>query len=349
MHRGLSRFAAAVTVACSLAAPAAPRAGDLSAAGPRAVETIDFPDLRDRSRGGADGRRVPMKLHLPREGSAVPVVIVSHGAGGDRDTHLVQARHLASHGYAVLCVEHVGSNRERLAGGFQLLKKVEAMTRDSGEVLGRPRDVTFAIDRAADWNRSHETLRGRLDPDRVGAMGHSFGAFTTMVVCGMRPALDWIAPRVEPGRGLGPDLRDRRVRCGVALSPQGIGAPFFIRESFGSLAVPLLGITGTLDRQQAGLPPENRREAFGSWPEGPHRFLWITGARHLDFTDSSGTGRIELPSPSRADVQPVVRVATLLFFQAHLAGDAVAADRLSAATLKPYLRGAVSDLELLAK
>lgn len=334
-------------------------AADVSARGPLAVETIEYADLVDVSRKGpaadattrrgAAGRRVPIKVHLPAGDGPVPVVLVSHGAGGDWDTHLGQAQHLASHGYAVLCLEHVGSNRAMVAGSVQLMKIVEAMIHDADEVLGRPRDVRFAIDRAEEWNRTHEKLRGRLDLDRVGMMGHSFGAFTTLAVCGMRPALDWLTPRVEPGRGLGPDLRDERVRCGVALSPQGVGAPFFIRESFGSLSVPLLGISGTLDKQQGGLPPENRKEGFSLWPDGPHRLVWLTNARHVDFTDSTGLRRLELPSPTRADVQPVVRAAALLFFAAHLCDSADTAARITADGLKPFLRGGIAGVEVLTK
>lgn len=338
---------------------AATAAADVSDRGASAVETIEFADLVDATRKGpaadangargAAGRRVPIKVHVPVGHGPAPIVLVSHGAGGDWDTHLGQARHLASHGYAVLCLEHVGSNRAMVAGRFQLMKIVEAMTRDADEVLGRPRDAGFAIDRAEEWNRTHDTLRGRLDLGRVGIMGHSFGAFTTLAVCGMRPALDWIVPRVEPGRGLGPDLRDERVRCGVALSPQGVGEPFFIRESFGSLAVPLLGISGTLDRQQGGLPAENRREAFALWPDGPHRLVWLTNARHVDFTDSTGIRRLELPSPTRADVQPVVRAATLLFFDVVLRGSGDAAATITADGLEPFLRGGVTGVEVLAK
>ena len=61
-------------------------------------------------------------VYTPAGDGPFPVVVVSHGAGGDWDTHLVQAKHLASHGYAVLCLEHVGSNRERMGQGLQMMK-----------------------------------------------------------------------------------------------------------------------------------------------------------------------------------------------------------------------------------
>jgi predicted dienelactone hydrolase len=363
-----AKFSAPVlSILCALSAVLL--GADYSNAGPHQVMTVEFPDLTDGTRSVevapmrplrrilaerrgtavSSGRKIPVKVHAPYGDGPFPIIVLSHGAGGDWDTHHAQAHHLASHGYAVLCIEHVGSNRERMTQGFQLMKNLDAMIHDSAEVLARPRDVEFALDCAGEWNRSHRKLSGKLDLNRVGAMGHSFGAFTTMVVCGMRPALNWLTPTVEPGKGLGRDQRERRIRCGVALSPQGVGEPFFLRESFGSLQVPLLGVSGTLDKQQNGLPAENRKEAFSLWPRGQHRFVWLNQAKHLDFTDSSGADRRTTPSPTREDVQPVTRAATLLFFNAHLKGDTGAASNLTQAGLQPYLRGAVDHVEVLTK
>ena len=310
------------------------------------VRTIEFPDLVDPARS----RKVPVRVQLPASGGACPVIVISHGAGGDRDTHAGQAQDLAAHGYAVVTVEHIGSNRDRLAQqGLRMMKTIEAMTRDSEEVLGRPRDISFALDRATEWNASHAVLKGRLDLARVGMMGHSFGAYTTMVVCGMRPALDWLTPSVAPGRGLGPDLRDPRVLCGVALSPQSPGEPFFIEQSFAGLRVPLLGITGSKDDQQGGRSAAARKEAFSLWPAGEHRLIWITNARHNDFTSSSGATGRSLASPTREDVQPLVRAATRAFFDLHLKRDADAARRLTVDGLKPLLRGEIDAVEVLVK
>jgi predicted dienelactone hydrolase len=183
-------------------------------------------------------------------------------------------------------------------------------------------------------------------------LGHSYGAYTTMVVCGMRPALNWLEPPVAPGKGIGPDLHDARVKCGVALSPQAPGEPFFLPESFVTLRVPLLGISGTKDKQQeAGLQPMNRYQAFDLWPKnhGQNIFVWLANAYHLDFADTTGSQRRSLPSPNRDDAQPIVRTATLLFFNAHLKADPAAAEKLTTDGLKPYLRGAVDSVEVRRK
>jgi hypothetical protein len=56
-----------------------------------------------------------------------------------------------------------------------------------------------------------------------------------------------------------------------------------------------------------------------------------------------------LPSKSRADAQPIVRAATLLFFEATLRGDKEAEKGLSADSLKPLLRGIVNEMEIQKK
>ena len=313
--------------------------------GPLTLTTLEFPDLKDEKRGG---RRVPIKVHLPQQQGKWPVVVLSHGGGGNWDANFAQARHLAGYGYAVLCLEHVGSNTERMTEGLRFLENLKAMTRDSGEVLGRPKDISFALDRAEDWNRTHPELKGRLDLEHVGVMGHSFGAYTTLVVCGARPALDWLTPPVYPAKGLGPDLSDPRVSAGVALSPQGPGEPFFLEASYSTIKRPLLGITGSRDEQQ-GAPPEHRRRFFELLPPGGKVFIWLANADHLGFSDSTGSGQRSLPSRSRADAQPVVRAATLLFFEATLRADKEAEKALSYESLRPLLRGVVNELEIQKK
>lgn len=364
-------------VSGALAEPFPGEGDDMSSLGPLKCLTIDFPDLVDANRTNPEsssssartrtrfrressqaetssrvkGRRIPIQVHVPTVGGPYPVVVVSHGAGGNSETHYAQSQHLASYGYVVLCVEHVGSNTERLRSGLRPLENVNQMIRDANEVLGRPKDIRFAIDRAVEWNEKHNSLRGRLDTRHIGVLGHSFGAYTTMVVCGMRPALDWLQPSVAPGKGLGPDLSDRRVTCGVALSPQGADEPFFIRESFASLRVPLMGISGSEDKQQGGLPPINRYNAFSLWPSnhGLNRFVWLANAHHLDFTDSTGAQRQGIRSPNRNDVQKVVRAATLLFFDNHLKPNQIGMHELTTEGLRKYLHGMVDDVEVRSK
>jgi predicted dienelactone hydrolase len=343
-----TRHAAAAAIAAWLACAAAQAGVPLDspqADGPLSTRTIEFPDLVDAARGG---RRVPIKVHLPSWTGPFPVVVLSHGAGGNWDSNFAQARHLASHGYVVLALEHVASNTERMRRSMRFAANLRSMTRDASEVLGRPRDVGFALDQAERWNGSHAEMAGTLDLQRVAVMGHSFGAYTALATCGARPALDWLVPRVEPGQGLGPELRDARVKACVALSPQGPGEPFFRDDSYAGIDRPVLGISGSRDQQQ-GAPPQNRRRYFDLVPPGRQVFVWIANADHMAFSDASGSRRSSLPSRSRAEVQPIARAATLLFLEAQLRGDAEADARLSERTLQALARGSASQVEVLRK
>ncbi|NJL00200.1 MAG: hypothetical protein HC910_06375 [Spirulinaceae cyanobacterium SM2_1_0] len=323
---------------------ALPTTPALAAPGPLAVEVLEFPALIDAARQ----RRVPIKVQFPVTAGPFPVVVISHGGGGHWDANFAQARHLASHGYAVLALEHVGSNTAVMQRGGRFGANLRAMSRDANEVLGRPQDVSFALDQAERWNQTDASLRGKLDLQHVGVLGHSFGAYTTLAVLGARPALDWLTPIVPPGQGLGLDRFDARVDCGVALSPQGPGEPFFLPTSYASLRRPLLGISGSRDRQQ-GARPENRRRGFALWPPGDKYLIWLVNADHTAFSDSTGTPSRMLPSRTRADVQPLVRAATLLFFDAYLKGDRAALQSLTAAGLAPYRRGRIDRVEVLRR
>jgi predicted dienelactone hydrolase len=313
--------------------------------GPLTTRTIEFADLSDPARGG---RRTPIKVHVPQWTGPFPVVVLSHGGGGNWDANYAQARHLASHGYVVMALEHVASNTERMRQGMRFVANLRAMTRDASEVLGRPRDVTFALDQAQQWNHSHPELKGVFDLTRVAVMGHSFGAYTALAVCGARPALDWLVPRVEPGQGLGPDLSDARAKVCIALSPQGPGEPYFLEDSFATINRPVLAISGSRDEQQ-GTTPANRRRFFELEPAGGKVLVWLANADHLAFSDATGSRRSNLPSRSRVDVQPITRASTLLFLEAQLRGDADADARLSERGLQPLAHGVVNRIEVQRK
>jgi predicted dienelactone hydrolase len=343
---------------------------DYSKIGALEVEVIEFKELTDPTREKVNtsgrfkflrrtnneeqskaGRKIPIKIHVPKNGGPYPIIIISHGAGGNWDTHYAQANHLASHGFAVLCLEHTGSNTEKMKESFRILQNLKKMIHESPEVLGRPKDITYAINKSHEWIKSNQSFASKLDITKIGVMGHSFGAYTTLAIAGARPALDWIVPKVGSGSGLGPDLSDDRVNCGVALSPQGPGDPFFLKESYQSLRTPVLGISGTNDKQQSGEPPISRYESFKLWPEMENKnmFLWLNNAGHLDFTDSTGGKQHGRDSSTRGDVQKIVRVATLLYFNQCLKPNQNQENKLTKQLLEMYLSSKINKLEFLKK
>jgi len=295
-------------------------------------------------------RNVSIKVHFPYEKGVYPLIIISHGAGGDWDTHFALAHHLATHGFIVFCLEHIGSNTKMLKRSIRIFKNLNDMIHDGDEVLGRPKDVSYAINQAIIWNQSNETLKGKIDTENIGVLGHSFGAYTSMVIAGMKPALDWLEPRTNFGKGLGADMKDKRVKACIALSPQGVGEPFFVKESFSTLSTPLLGISGTEDKQQGGLPPVNRYNAFDYWSSnGNNIFVWLSNAHHLDFTDSEGGETHGINSKNREEVEKVVRASTLMYLNIHLKNDNTASNYITNDGLKFYLGKAINNVEVRRK
>ncbi|MCA8922160.1 MAG: hypothetical protein KDD82_10155, partial [Planctomycetes bacterium] len=286
-------------------------------------------------------RDVPLQVVYPVRAGRYPLVVASHGAGGNRSSFSYQAADLASHGYVVVSVEHVFSNNVRLKRLFRegsgwprerTRSALVAMVSDPRAVLERPRDVSFAIDRATAWTAEHPQLGGRIDVSKVAVMGHSFGAYTTLAAIGARPILDHLRPAVAPGEGLAEDLSDPRVTAGIAFSPQGPGTSRFSKASYATIDRPLLCLSGSMDDQLGHdgetQPAKVRLEILDLMPPGEKLLAWLENADHLAFTDNDQAWM--LPSPARDDAQRLSKRLTLAFCDLHLKGDARAKQRLNA-------------------
>ncbi len=155
------------------------------------VETI-LGEWTDNAR--AD-RVVPYKIYMPREAQgARPIVIFSHGLGGNRDGAVYLLDHLASHGYVAVAVQHHGSDTQAVMGelgegGFAnadpaTLRERLKQSTSPAVAIDRFRDIPFTITSLETMNATDSKLRGRLDLNRIGMSGHSFGAITTMALAG---------------------------------------------------------------------------------------------------------------------------------------------------------------------
>lgn len=311
-----------------LASLVALRGTSLGADGVAAYDPLAITDrLADAAIGPIDldvvdddrGRTIPIRVHLPAfpAGSAetvqpCPVVLFSHGLGGSREGPRFLAEHWSKRGYVAVFLQHPGSDmavwRDEQPG-----RRMAAM-RDAASVTNfglRIRDVPRVLDQLDAWNReAGHPLAGRLDLDRVGMSGHSFGAQTTQAVSGQSLPL------------IGQRSTDRRIKAAVVMSP---GSPQGRRDptgAFADVAIPWLLMTGTKDTSLiGGQTVESRLAVFPALPPGGKYELVLHGAEHSAFTDRPLPGDREPRNP--AHHRAILALSTA-FWDAMLRDDAAA-------------------------
>ena len=99
-------------------------------------------------------------------------------------------------------------------------------------------DVKLVLDSLDEIERQFPELRGKMDHNRIGVGGHSYGAFTAMLISG---AQTFSNPPLS--------LADSRVRAAVVMSPEGTAANRGLTEqSWTDVRIPVMYMTGSLDR-----------------------------------------------------------------------------------------------------
>lgn len=271
-----------------------------------------------------DGRTVPIRLYLPVSDEASPVVLLSHGLGGTRESCGYLGRHWASRGYAVIAMQHAGSDVEVIRSAslfrkFQVLKKAANAT----NAKARYADVKATIDFLETMNRSGERYAGKFDLSKIGMSGHSFGAITTQAVSGQNYSFQ------------GQAHTDKRIDAAVALSPS---PPSFGRgdDSFSKVAIPWMLMTGTKDDSPIGRggDADSRRKVFEGLPSSGHFYeLVLDEAEHAAFGD---TGRLNARKRNPNHHKAIQSLSTA-FWDTYLKQDVSAKEWLRSSDAKSCL------------
>jgi predicted dienelactone hydrolase len=220
-------------------------------------------------------RSLRIRFYLPADNAPAPVVLFSHGLGGARSMGTYLATHWSARGYVAVFLQHPGSD-DSLWRGKPLREIMPALQQAAGgeNFLLRVRDVPAVLDQLEKWNAADDhPLAGRLDMQRVGMSGHSFGAVTTQAVSGQS---------FPGGRAA---LTDPRIKAALPMSPsaprRGDAA-----DAFGNVAIPWLLMTGTNDLSRIGGQTLAMRMAvYPALPPGQKYELVLDGAEHSAFTD----------------------------------------------------------------
>jgi predicted dienelactone hydrolase len=247
-----------------------------------------------------------VRVTRPKVDAKVPVLVFSHGLYGSKDGYEPLARFWASHGYAVIQPTHPDSLKQGFKGQREAMQAWDE----------RPKQISEVIDSLA---TIEEKSGAKLDRERIGVGGHSFGAHTAMLIGGAV---------AYPGIfAKGKSFRDARVKCTLLISPQGVGG-LFRNDSWKDYAVPALVITGSEDTSPINdTKPEDRLDPFKLGPDGKMRLVWIEGAHH-NFGGISGARYPGAGPPDDGKVW-VVEQASLAFFDAFVKGDEKAAKWLA--------------------
>lgn len=280
--------------------------------GPFAVDTLTG-SWTDRERA----RQIPFKIYYaPQAEGARPIVLFSHGLGGNREGGAYLGQHLASWGYAAVHLQHPGSDEALWKDAENPREALRAWARNPRAMLEsadqRFRDLPVAIDALAIMAEADPQLAGRLDLSRIGMSGHSFGAHSTLAAAGQNLGR----------RGQTRSYAEPRIRAAIAYSP----SPPRQREDYDlvyrDIRVPIFHMTGTADGDPLGRGFEaaDRQTPFRRISTTDQFLLVLEGGDHMIFNGRT-RGRAK---PGDARHLDLIRMGSIAFWDAYLLGDAEA-------------------------
>lgn len=287
-----------------------------------ALKRGDFVDL------SRDGRTVPYKIYYPIDHNlkTMPVIIWSHGFGGNRDGASFISRFLSSHGYVIVHITHQGTDSSLWEGQpghpWDILRQVKI---PRSATLNRMRDVPFVLDSLKEWALENPDIGPYMDFDRIGMSGHSFGAMTTQVMGGM----------------LFPDenkqlqfMGDKRFKAGILYSPVPIShlteaAPSYV---YGGIDIPMLHLTGTEDSSPLEGYDYEARLVVGRYAGHAEQYLQILeDGDHMVYNGTRG--KLAL-NPLRDAHEREINAIVYAFWQTYLNDNADAREWLKAHEFK---------------
>lgn len=233
-----------------------------------------------------------------------PLIVFSHGNGGTRYGYTFWCDRMASHGYIVVSPDHTGNCRMTLVDG-KVVKYSNDARNYSGE--NRPKDVSFLISEMARFNSGADgRFAGRIDMDKVGAAGMSFGGFTTIHVINT----------------------DKRIKAAIAMAP--------VWRERTNYTTPVMMMIGSEDKTIKPAGNANNRKYYEE-SKGPHYLVELHDAGHFSFTDvfqinpnfGDGVGsgeRMTKPGEkvtflSEAESHDITNSYSTAFFGLYLKGD----------------------------
>lgn len=187
-----------------------------------------------------------------------PLIVLSHGSGGDAMQMRWIGYYLSAHGYIAVSVSHSGTDEEE--------RHTAPLTISESCMWERPRDLSAVIDNVL----ADPLFAARVDTNRIGAAGFSLGGATVIWAAGARLDFEHLkknAPAIpeflqEPLKKVleltkndpivqqstshsGDSFKDNRIKAVFALAPAiGYG---FTPEGLKDIHIPVRIVVGDAD------------------------------------------------------------------------------------------------------
>ncbi len=265
----------------------------------------------DIARGG---RVVPYKIYYPTDHGIdkIPVILWSHGFGGNRDGASFLSRFFAEQGYIIVHITHAGTDSSLWEGkgghAWDILQKAR-ISRD--DTLNRMYDVPFVLDQLVIWAKDNPEIGEYMDMSRICMSGHSFGAMTTQVMSGMK---------FPDHNNVLMDLRDKRITCGILYSPVPIDhlSNADPKDLYGSIDIPLFHMTGTDDASPLDGYGYEHRLVIYEHSNHPEKYLQVLDdGDHMVY---NGTRGKLAQNPKREEHEEKIKLAAFAFLESYLKG-----------------------------
>ncbi|WP_257166506.1 alpha/beta fold hydrolase [Bradyrhizobium sp. SRS-191] len=272
----------------------------------------------------------PVALDAPLAANGLcPLVVYSHGTGCNGLQVEWLARELAARGFIVVGINHHGNNNAAPFRAEGFLCSWE-----------RPRDVSMLIDHLL----PHPAFAGRIDADRIYAVGYSLGGVTVALLLGAIMIRSPFAPGANLGRGPRefPDLvdhlprlmetsqvfrdswarmsdsyHDPRIKAALLLAP-GRSVQGFSDESVAAIDVPthiMVGGADALLPSARWLQERLKRSAFDIVADDAGHYVFLPESTELG-RNADPASCVDPASVNRGAVHRTVIEAALKLFMA---------------------------------
>ncbi|MCW5822259.1 MAG: hypothetical protein KIT34_05615 [Cyanobacteria bacterium TGS_CYA1] len=271
----------------------------------------------------ARNKNLPVKVTFPTSNSSqkYPVIIFSHGALGSKDNYQPLIKYWTAHGYVCIQPTHSDSltlkspdERRKILFGFMQKKSLDSLDIFQ-DWQNRPADISFILDELSSMQKYIPELKDKIDTQRIGMAGHSFGAHTSQLLAGTKIG--------------GTDkFSDPRPKAFLLMSPQGREQGFSADgnlkdNSWSGFKRPMLLVTGTNDTGRNGKDYTWRVEPYKYSPSGKKHLLVLAGADH-GLGGISGSGFSMRTKKQNSKQVEEVQKETEAFFDYYLKGDETA-------------------------